>query len=128
MFLSIFIKSYVLQSLHNHMSYYTSTVNVVIFAGGEISRKCWQDISRGGNFHGTTPIFFIKAYWFYFRMEVIFAKKTKAQKNAKITPTRKFRCLQYRFGIWQGRAICSVIGCSYAILFPSSEFKSVLVR
>ena len=42
------------------------TVNVVIFAGGEISRKCWQDISRGGNFHDTIPISFIKAYGFFF--------------------------------------------------------------
>ena len=38
------------------------------FRWGEISRKCWQDISLEGNFHDTTPIFFIKAYWFYFRV------------------------------------------------------------
>ena len=31
------------------------------FRWGKISRKCWQDISRGGNFHDTTPISFIKA-------------------------------------------------------------------
>ena len=30
--------------------------------------KCLQDISRGGNFHDTTPISFIKAYGFYFRV------------------------------------------------------------
>ena len=47
---------------------------------GKVSRKYWQDISRGGNFHDTTPISFIKAYGFYFRMGVIFAKKAKAQK------------------------------------------------
>ena len=58
------------------------------FPWGEISRKCWQDISHGGNFHDTTPISFIKVYGFYFRVGVIFAKKTTA-KNAKITPTQK---------------------------------------
>ena len=60
------------------------------FCWGKISRKCWQDhISRGGNFHDTTPISFIKAYGFYFRVENFFAKQTKEQKNAKIIPTRK---------------------------------------
>ena len=38
------------------------------FCWGKISRKCWQDISRGGNFHDTTPITFIKVYKFYFRV------------------------------------------------------------
>ena len=62
-------------------SYVTAhTVNVVIFAGGKILRKCWENISRGGNFHDSTPISFIKAYWFNFHMGVIFAKKTNAQK------------------------------------------------
>ena len=55
------------------------TVNVVIFAGGKFSRKRWQDISRGGNFHETTPFSFINAYRFYFRMGVIFVK-TKTRK------------------------------------------------
>ena len=64
------------------------------FCWGKISRKCWQDISRGGNFHDTAYISFIKAYGFYFRVGVIFAKKTKA-KNAKITPTQNFPRLQY---------------------------------
>ena len=40
-----------------------------------------QDISRGGNFLDTTPISFIKVYGLYFRVGVIFAKKTKAQKR-----------------------------------------------
>ena len=48
------------------------------FRWGKISRKCWQDISRGGNFHDITHISYIKAYGFYFRVGVIFAKKTKA--------------------------------------------------
>ena len=43
-------------------------VNVVIFAGGNFSQKCWQDITRGGNFHDTSPVSFIKAYGFYFGM------------------------------------------------------------
>ena len=64
------------------------TVNVVIFAGGGgISRKCWQDISRGGNFHDIAYISFIKAYGFYFRVGVIFAKKTKTRK---LSPREKF--------------------------------------
>ena len=64
------------------------------FRWGKISRKCWQDISHGGNFHDTTPISFIKVYGFYFRVGVIFAKKAKARKTRKITPTRKFPRLQ----------------------------------
>ena len=62
------------------------------FRWGKISRKCWQDISHGGNFHDTTPISFLKAYgfyYFYFRVGIIFAK------NAKIPPMRKFPRLQY---------------------------------
>ena len=42
--------------------------------------KNLQDISRGGYFHDTTPISFIKAYGFYFRVGVILAKKTKTRK------------------------------------------------
>ena len=48
------------------------------FRWGKIWQKCWQDILLGGNFDDTTPISFIKAYGFYFRVGVIFAKKTKA--------------------------------------------------
>ena len=51
------------------------------FAGGKFLRKCWQHISRGGNFHDNTPISFIKAHGFYFRVGVIFTKKTKARKT-----------------------------------------------
>ena len=49
------------------------------------SQKYWQDISRGGIFHDTTPISFIKVYGLYFRVGVIFAKKTNARKNMKIS-------------------------------------------
>ena len=65
------------------------------FRWGKISRKCWPDISRGDNFYDSTPISFINAYGFFFRVGVVFAKKTKARKNAKITPMRKFPRLQY---------------------------------
>ena len=43
------------------------------FRLGKISRKCWQDLSRGGNFHDISPIFFIKSYGFYFPAGEIFA-------------------------------------------------------
>ena len=56
------------------------------FRWGKISWKQWQDISREGNFHNSTPISFIKAYGFYFRLGVIFAKKTKARKKQKLPP------------------------------------------
>ena len=60
------------------------------FRWGKISRKCWRDISRGGNFHDTTNISFIKAYGFYFRVGVIFAKKTKARKTRKLPPRENY--------------------------------------
>ena len=60
------------------------------FRWGEISRNCWQDISRGGNFHDTDHISFIKAYGFNFRVGVIFAKKTKARKTRKLPPRENF--------------------------------------
>ena len=60
------------------------------FRWGEISRKCWQDISRGGNFHDTTPFSFIKSYGYYFRVGVIFTKKTKARKSRKLPPRENF--------------------------------------
>ena len=52
---------------------------MVIFTGGKLHENVGK--TRRGNFHDTTPISFIsfiKAYGFYFRMEVIFAKKKKA--------------------------------------------------
>ena len=60
------------------------------FRWGKISRKCWQDISRGGNFHETTPFSFISSYGFYFRVGVIFAKKTKSRKTRKLPPRENF--------------------------------------
>ena len=60
------------------------------FRWGKISRRCSQDISRGGNFQDSTPISFIKAYGFYFSVGVILARKTKAQKTRKLPPRENF--------------------------------------
>ena len=60
------------------------------FRWGKISQKCWQDVSRGGNFHDSTTISVIKAYGFYFRLGVIFVKKTKARKMRKLSPRENF--------------------------------------
>ena len=60
------------------------------FRCGKILRKCWQDISRGGNFYETTPISFIKECEFYFRVGVIFAKKTRARKTRKLPLRENF--------------------------------------
>ena len=66
------------------------------FRWGKISRKCWQNISRGGNFHDTTHISFKKAYGFYFRVGVIFAKMTKARKTRKLPPRENFHVYSKR--------------------------------
>ena len=66
------------------------TVNVVIFAGGKISRKCWQDLSRGGNFHDISPISLLKSYGFYFPVGEVFAKKTISRKTWKLPPPENF--------------------------------------
>ena len=70
---------------------------MVIFAGGKFHEKCWQDISRRGNFHDTTPISFIKVYGFYFRVGVIFAKKTEARKKRKLPPHENFHVYSMPF-------------------------------
>ena len=71
------------------------------FRWGKISRKCWQDISRGGNFHDSTPFSFIKAYGFYFRVGVIFAKKTKARKTRKLPPRENFHVYSIEFEVFK---------------------------
>ena len=53
------------------------TVNVVIFAGENFAKKLARHFTWG-NFHNYTPISFIKAYGFKYRMGGIFAKKKKA--------------------------------------------------
>ena len=62
---------------------------MVIFAGVEISQKCWQDISMEGNFHDTTTISFIKEYGLYFYAGVNI-REDKSAKNAKIPPRENF--------------------------------------
>ena len=54
-----------------------------IFAGGKFCENL------GRTFHVPTPISFKNAYWFYFHVGVIFAKKTKCENypHAKIKPT-----------------------------------------
>ena len=51
------------------------------FRWGKISRKRWQDLSRGGNFHDITHISLIKSYGFYFHMGEIFAKNAISLKR-----------------------------------------------
>ena len=85
------------------------------FRWGKISRKCWQYISRGGNFHDITHISFIKAYWFYFREGVIFAKKTKARKTRKLLPREYFHV--YSIIVAHGlkiknEAVIDILACS----------------
>ena len=74
------------------------------FCLGKISRKCWQDISRGFFFHDTTHISFIKAYRLYFRVGVMFAKKTKAQKSRKLPPRENFHV----YSKFEQKKICGV--------------------
>ena len=60
------------------------------FHWGKISRKCWQDLSRGGNFHDISPISFIKSYGFNFPAGEIFAKNAISQKTRKLPPRENF--------------------------------------
>ena len=63
------------------------------FRWGEISRKCWQDFSCGGNFHDSTHIpliTWIKSYGFYFRVGEIFATKAISRKSRKLPPRENF--------------------------------------
>ena len=69
------------------------------FRWGKISQKWWQDISRGGNIHDTTPVSFIKAYRFYFHVGVTFAKKTKAWKTRKLPPRENFHVYSIMWNI-----------------------------
>ena len=42
------------------------------FRWGKISQKCWQDLSRGGDFHDISPIYLVNSYGFYFPTGEIF--------------------------------------------------------
>ena len=48
--------------------------------GGILQKYCW-DLSRGGNFHITTPIFLIKSYRFDFPAGETSTKKSKAENT-----------------------------------------------
>ena len=60
------------------------------FRWGKISRKCWQDLSRGVNFHNVSSISLIKSYGFYFPVGEIFVKKTISRKMPKLPPCQNF--------------------------------------
>ena len=58
----------------------------------QISWKCWQDLSSGGNLYDTTHISLIKSCGLYFVRENF--HKDNIPNNAKITPSRKCPRLQ----------------------------------
>ena len=59
------------------------------FRCGKISRKCWQDISRGVDFHDTTPISFIKAHVFL-RVGLNFREEYEGANTLKLPPREQF--------------------------------------
>ena len=60
------------------------------FRLGKISRKCYNDVSRGANFRDTSLILLIKSYWLYFCVGEIFVKKTILRKSQKLPPRENF--------------------------------------
>ena len=66
------------------------TVNVVIFAGGKFRENGGKTFHVGVIFPILLLFSFIKAYGFYFRTGVIFAKKTKVRKTRKLPPRENF--------------------------------------
>ena len=79
------------------------------FRWGKISRKCLQDISRGGNFRDTAHISFIKAYGFNFRVGGNFREEDKSAKkrenypHSKISTFTVYACLPCVVRISNGR-------------------------
>ena len=74
------------------------------FRWGKISRKCSQDLSRGGYFRDSFHISLIKSYGFYFRVGEIFAKKTISRKTRKLPPRENFHVYSIQYTterIWQ---------------------------
>ena len=92
------------------------------FRWGKISRKWWQDISHGGNFHDTTSISFIKAYGIYFRAGVIFSKETKARKTQKISPRENFSVYSIQWSIKDGK--CNIASVLVAKCFKAPGLKA----
>ena len=66
------------------------TVNLVTFR-----EKVGKTFHVGVIFHYSSPISFITACWFYFRVGVIFAMKTKARISENYPTSEKFPRLQY---------------------------------
>ena len=82
------------------------------FPWGKISRKCRQDISRGGNFHDTSPFFLHKGIWVLFSREGNFCeeaqKNRQKRKNYPRTKISTFTvsscmkiCERFDFFFWQ---------------------------
>ena len=69
---------------------------MVIFAGENFAKTLARH-SRGGNFHDITHSSFIQAYRCYFRVGVIFAKKTKTRKTRKLPPRENFHVYSIYF-------------------------------
>ena len=96
------------------------------FRWGKISRKCWQDISRGGNFHDISPISLIKSYGFYFRAGEIFAKKVISRKTRILPPRENFHV--YSIIMYKGEV--RWIGCltSQSMVFQSYMWRHIDVQ
>ena len=69
---------------------------------------------HGCNFHDTTPISFIMAFWLYFRVGVIFAK-TKAGKTRKIPLCKNFH-------------VYSILLCTDCFINGSQSFKEKNIK
>ena len=93
------------------------------FRWGKISRKCWQDISRRGNFEDSTNIYFIKTCGFYFRVRVIFVMKTKAQKMRKLPPCENFRV----YSKWGNNNVTSQLDCPQVWLRSRKKKMNTIV-
>ena len=63
---------------------------MVIFDGGKFRENVGKTFQVGVIFMILLPFSFIKAYGFYFRMGVIFARKTKVGKMRKYRPSENF--------------------------------------
>ena len=83
------LRKYCLSVMHN----FACNVKVVIFAGGKFRENVGKTFNVGV-FSQYYFIFLHKGIRALFSSGVNFCKEDKSVKNAKITPTRKFPCLQ----------------------------------
>ena len=63
------------------MQGWKTTVNVVIFVGGKISRNCWQELSHRGNFSQYFTYFLNKVLWVLFSCGGNFRKNLSYREN-----------------------------------------------